>query len=268
MSSTRYLTGRRIETRYEGGRQPSVVLPREQEPQKRTRARAGRRATSKWRDRTRRAVNVVAALTLIVLTAPLMLVIGVLVKATSEGPMLYTQPRVGLDRRSGRRERRRTYDGASRYASRRLVNHGGKIFRIYKFRTMTVSQEPPSEVWASPDDPRITPLGRVLRKYRLDELPQLFNVLTGEMNLVGPRPEQPRIFAELRERIDHYPVRQKVLPGITGWAQVNRAYDQTFDDVKEKVDFDLEYLNRRSALEDIRIMMRTVPVVLLKRGSM
>jgi lipopolysaccharide/colanic/teichoic acid biosynthesis glycosyltransferase len=148
------------------------------------------------------------------------------------------------------------------------VNHGGKIFRILKFRTMEVEQTPTGEVWASPDDPRITRIGAVLRRYRLDELPQLFNVLTGEMNLVGPRPEQPRIFAELREKIDHYPVRQRVLPGITGWAQVNRAYDQTFDDVKEKVDFDIEYLNRRSALEDIRIMMRTVPVVLLKRGSM
>ncbi len=197
-----------------------------------------------------------------------MLVIAILVKATSEGPMMYTQPRVGLDRRAGRRERRRTNDGGGQYAARRMVDHGGKVFRIFKFRTMEVAQTTVGEIWASPDDPRVTPIGRFLRKYRLDELPQLFNILTGEMNLVGPRPEQPRIFADLRERIDHYPVRQRVLPGITGWAQVNRAYDQTFEDVQEKVNFDLEYLNRRSALEDIRIMMRTVPVVLLKRGGM
>ncbi len=268
MSSTRYLTGRRVQTRYEGGREPRVVMPPDVDPRARARAGSGHRTSSKWRDRSRRGVNVIAALSLIVLTAPLMLLIAVLIKATSEGPMLYTQPRVGLDRRAGRRERRRTYDGGAKYTSRRMVDHGGKIFRIFKFRTMEVAQGPASEVWASPDDPRITPIGRFLRKYRLDELPQLFNVLTGEMNLVGPRPEQPRIFAELREKIDHYPVRQRVLPGITGWAQVNLSYDQSFDDVKEKVDFDLEYLNRRSAFEDIRIMMRTVPVVLLKRGSM
>lgn len=267
MKSTRYQTGRRAAPRYEGGPEPRVVLPQEIGHRARIREGTAHLSSSKWRDRSRRAVNVVAALCLIVLTAPLMLVVAILVKATSGGPALYTQPRVGIDRRAGTRERRRTY-GGGKYASRRMVNHGGKIFRILKFRTMEAEHKPTGEVWASPDDPRITKIGHVLRKYRLDELPQLFNVLTGEMNLVGPRPEQPRIFAELRDKIDHYPVRQRVLPGITGWAQVNRAYDQTFDDVKEKVDFDMEYLNRRSALEDIRIMMRTVPVVLLKRGSM
>lgn len=262
MSSTRYLASRRARTRYEGGPEPRVI-----HPPVRSLPTRGRRKSRRLRDSTRRAVNVLASLALILLTAPLMLLIAVLVKVTSPGPILYVQPRVGLDRRSGPRERRRSGAGGA-FSQRRVVNHGGLIFRIYKFRTMTAEQPVAAEVWASPDDPRITPLGRILRKYRLDELPQLFNVLRGDMNLVGPRPEQPRIFAELRDRIDRYPVRQRVLPGITGWAQVNRSYDQTLDDVRQKIDLDLEYLDRRSAVEDLRIMLKTVPVVLLKRGSM
>ncbi len=221
----------------------------------------------RWKDKSRRLVNVVASLLLILASAPLMLAIALLIKLTSRGPVLYVQPRVGLDRRAGPRERRSLYKNAP-YAQRRVVNHGGDVFRIYKFRTMHENEVEAEEVWARPEDPRITPLGRVLRKYRLDELPQLFNVLRGDMNLVGPRPEQPRIFAELRDQIDRYPVRQRVLPGITGWAQVNQAYDQSLDDVRRKVDLDLEYLDRRSAVEDVRIMLRTVPVMLLRRGAM
>jgi lipopolysaccharide/colanic/teichoic acid biosynthesis glycosyltransferase len=123
------------------------------------------------------------------------------------------------------------------------------------------------QAWARPDDDRITPVGRVLRKFRLDEFPQLFNVLRGDMNVVGPRPEQPDIFAELRERVDRYPWRQRVLPGITGWAQVNLGYDQTLDDVRRKLDLDLQYLVRRSPTEDARIMLRTLPVMLGRRGG-
>jgi len=122
-------------------------------------------------------------------------------------------------------------------------------------------------VWARPDDPRITAVGRVLRKYRLDELPQLFNVLQGDMNLVGPRPEQPEIFERLRDQVDRYGDRQRVRPGLTGWAQVNQQYDSSIDDVRKKVMFDLEYIRRQSLTEDLRIMARTVPVVLFKRGA-
>jgi len=121
------------------------------------------------------------------------------------------------------------------------------------------------EVWAKPDDPRVTSVGRVLRKLRLDELPQLWNVLVGEMNIVGPRPEQPTIFASLREQIEEYPSRQKVLPGITGWAQVNLAYDSSVDDVREKLSYDLEYIQQRSALEDLKIMLLTPAVMLGRR---
>jgi lipopolysaccharide/colanic/teichoic acid biosynthesis glycosyltransferase len=123
------------------------------------------------------------------------------------------------------------------------------------------------QVWASKNDPRITPVGRVLRRYRLDELPQLFNVLQGEMNIVGPRPEQPEIFVELRTAVDRYVERQRVLPGITGWAQVNHQYDQSLDDVKRKVQLDLEYIRSRSAISDLRIMALTLPVMAGRRGA-
>ncbi len=221
---------------------PAVVV------RARGRSRAGQRA--------RRVLNVIVASVALILAAPLMLVIAALVKATSPGPILYKQQRVGIDRRTG--------NGGN---WRRRVDYGGKLFTIYKFRTMYVRQDA-SQVWARPGDPRITPIGAVLRKYRLDELPQLINVLRGEMNVVGPRPEQPEIFMQLREKIDRYPERQRVLPGITGWAQVNHHYDQDLDDVRRKLSFDLEYAQRESAAEDVKIMLRTLPVMLFRSGAL
>lgn len=213
-------------------------------------------------DGARRVLNVLAAAVGILLTAPLMLVIAVLIKLTSRGSILYAQPRVGVDRRNGR-------NGEGEHgAARRRLDTGGRPFTIYKFRTMTAANGTgTAEVWAQPDDPRVTPLGRVLRAYRMDELPQLFNVLRGDMNVVGPRPEQPSLFKDLRIRISNYPTRQRVLPGITGWAQINHHYDRSVEDVERKVSLDLEYITRRSAKEDLRIMLRTLPVVLFKRGA-
>lgn len=204
-----------------------------------------------------RFLNVTAALVGIALTLPAMALVAIAVKLTSRGPVLYTQTRVGVDRRgsSGRK-----------HDSRRQRDVGGQPFRIYKFRTMRADSGT-RQVWATQDDDRVTPIGRVLRKYRLDELPQLFNVLLGDMNVVGPRPEQPELFARLREEIDRYPARQGVLPGITGWAQVNLSYDSSVDDVRRKLEYDLEYIKRRTPLEDLRIMARTVPVMLGKRGG-
>ena len=132
---------------------------------------------------------------------------------------------------------------------------------------MTVSGGPQGEVWAAPTDPRVTSIGRILRLYRLDEIPQLINVLNGDMNVVGPRPEQPAIFARLRQEIDGYQDRQRVPPGITGWAQVNQAYDRSVEDVKRKVALDLEYIERRTVVEDMKIMFRTFPVIAGKRGA-
>ena len=120
-------------------------------------------------------------------------------------------------------------------------------------------------VWAAKRDPRVTPIGSMLRRCRLDELPQLYNVLRGDMNIVGPRPERPTIFAELRQNIPEYPMRQRVKPGITGWAQINQAYDASVDDVRRKVSYDLEYLRRQGVLEDLRIMSMTIPVMVFRR---
>ena len=189
------------------------------------------------RELPRRVLNVLAASVLILLTSPLMLVVAILVKLTSRGPVIYTQTRVGLDRRGGR---------SPRHDSRRRDDIGGAPFTIYKFRTMRVDAESAGAVWAKSDDDRCTPIGKVLRQFRLDELPQLFNVLRGDMNLVGPRPERPTIFAELRKQIPEYQKRQLARPGITGWAQVNQSYDQDLDDVKRKVQFDIDYIRRQS----------------------
>ncbi len=206
-----------------------------------------------------RVINVMLAVVAIVVLAPVFLIIALLVRLTSPGPILYTQTRVGIDRRSRR---------ALALYDRRARDAGGSEFTIYKFRSMHVDAERTSGVvWAKPDDPRATPVGRVLRKTRLDELPQLFNVLRGDMNIVGPRPERPTIVAQLRKDISEYGLRHRAKPGITGLAQINHAYDQSLDDVRQKIRYDLEYLRRQSVAEDVRIMLKTVPVMLFKRGG-
>jgi lipopolysaccharide/colanic/teichoic acid biosynthesis glycosyltransferase len=209
------------------------------------------------RQRLRRALNVLVAVVGLVLALPLMIVIALAIKVTSPGPIIFTQTRVGLDRRT---------PGVPAGNWRRGVDHGGRLFTLYKFRTMHADSGR-AQVWASPDDPRVTRVGHVLRKFRLDELPQLFNVLKGDMNVVGPRPEQPAIFSQLRAEIGSYPARQRVLPGITGWAQVNQHYDQTIADVRTKVELDLHYIGKQSVAEDLKILMRTVPTVLFGRGA-
>jgi lipopolysaccharide/colanic/teichoic acid biosynthesis glycosyltransferase len=206
-----------------------------------------------------RAVNFVLALLAVVALFPVFLLVGLVVKLSSRGPVFYTQERVGLDRRSL---------GRADLNHRRKSDLGGEPFTIYKFRTMRVDAERESgAVWAQQDDPRVTPVGRFLRQYRLDELPQLLNVLRGEMNIVGPRPERPSIFAELRGHIAEYPLRQRAKPGITGLAQINHHYDRSLDDVRRKVHFDLEYIRRQSVWEDVRIMLQTIPVILFRRGG-
>ena len=206
-----------------------------------------------------RLANTALAIVALIILAPVMLLIALLVRVTSKGPVLYTQQRVGVNRR--RRPTQALYD-------RRSADAGGVVFTIYKFRTMTHDCEKSSgAVWATHNDPRVTSIGRFLRQYRLDELPQLFNVILGDMNIVGPRPERPTIFADLRNRIADYPVRQRARPGITGLAQVSNSYDANIDDVRRKVRYDLEYLECQSFLADVRIMLRTVPVMLFRRGG-
>ena len=185
-------------------------------------------------------LDTVVAFVLLLIVLPVLLVVAVLIRVRLGKGVLYVQERVG---------------------------RGGKPFRMYKFRTMRVDAEKQGAVWATKNDPRITPIGRMLRKTRLDELPQLYNVLRGDMNIVGPRPERPTIFADLRENIPEYPQRQRVKPGITGWAQINQCYDVSMDCVREKVRYDLEYLRRQSIAEDLRIMTMTVPVMLFRKGG-
>ncbi|MGD8279740.1 MAG: sugar transferase [Gemmatimonadota bacterium] len=211
-------------------------------------------------DRLRRALNIVVAAIGIVITAPLMLLVALAIKLTSKGPVIYRQIRVGVDRRLDR--------GPGAANQMRRKDLGGKAFTIYKFRTMRQSPPTARQVWASQNDPRITPVGRFLRSTRIDELPQLFNVLKGDMNIVGPRPEQPEIFADLQSKLGHYRERQRVLPGITGLAQVSLDYDQSIDDVRKKVSLDLEYIRGRSAAQDLLIMAKTMPVMVFRRGAL
>jgi lipopolysaccharide/colanic/teichoic acid biosynthesis glycosyltransferase len=205
-----------------------------------------------------RAFNVAIAGVALVALAPVLALTALAVRLTSSGPVLYSQVRVGVDRRFRQK----------RVDSRRVEDLGGKPFRMYKFRTMVVDAEKNGKaVWAQKNDPRVTSVGKFMRKTRLDELPQLYNVLRGEMNIVGPRPERPQLFADLRKEIPQYHMRQRVKPGITGWAQINQAYDSCIDDVKSKVQFDLEYMRRQSLGMDLRILATTVPVVVFRRGG-
>lgn len=203
-----------------------------------------------------RVVNFTIAAIGLLVALPLCLIIALMIRLTSKGPILYAQTRVGIDRR---------WKSALALRERRLENLGGQVFTIYKFRTMRVDAERRSgAVWAQEHDPRVTRLGRYLRILRLDEIPQLWNVVRGDMNIVGPRPERPSIVARLREDIPEYQFRHRVKPGITGLAQINQNYDTSLDDVKSKVRWDLTYLQRQGLLLDLRIMFKTIPAILLK----
>ena len=230
-----------------------------QEPRMTERPTTRSDLTRQSSERVQRLVNIVLAVVGLTLAAPIMLVFAAIIKLTSPGPIFYAQARVGLDRRR-RRETPSPYDRRSR-------DLGGRPFMILKFRTMMTNAETHGAVWAAPRDARVTRIGRVMRKYRIDEIPQLINVIRGEMNIVGPRPERPSIFSRLCGDIAEYPLRQRARPGITGWAQVNQAYDTSLDDVRAKVRYDLEYIERQGMGHDLMIMARTVPVMIFRKGG-
>lgn len=231
----------------------------------------------------RRILNMIVAAIGLALAIPAMIFIAIVIKLTSNGPIIYNQVRVGVNRRSlysptrsnkerrsehrepGTVDRRRGwYIGAKH---RREENLGGMLFTMHKFRTMTVNEKNTIEQWATQNDSRVTPIGRILRKFRLDELPQLYNVLCGDMNIVGPRPEQPTIFVSLQHKIFGYEIRQRELPGITGLAQISQGYDTCIDDVQNKIFYDLKYVTRPSIRNDLAIMLKTIPTMAFGRGA-
>lgn len=211
-----------------------------------------------------RALNVLVASLALAILSPIILVVAIAIKLDSKGPVLYRQLRIGLDRRGLGPDGRPLPDPQGR----RTLDLGGRPFTIYKFRTMrTDAEQGTGPVWAARDDDRTTKVGQFLRSYRFDEIPQFLNVLRGDMAVVGPRPERPSFVNYLRSEIDHYPLRHRVPPGITGWAQVNQEPDQEVEDVRAKLAYDLEYLQRRSLAFDLRIMLKTLPVMLARERS-
>lgn len=227
---------------------------------------------TRWR---KRAMDIAGALVLLALTWPLFFLAAVLVKLSSPGPIIFAQTRVGLNQRRKRRERRgsRTADGENggedrRQTDRRQENGYGRPFTLYKFRTMRTDAEKNGAQFAVKGDTRVTAVGRFMRKTRLDELPQLINVLRGEMSLVGPRPERPEFIEKLSADIPNYINRLGLRPGLTGLAQVVNGYDNDIDSFRRKVNFDLMYLQNLSTWNDIKILLRTVKVVLTGSGAL
>lgn len=193
-----------------------------------------------WRLVLKRVVDFVCALAALVVLAPVMAVIALAIKLDSVGPVFYVQERVG---------------------------HFGELFKIFKFRTMRTDAEANGPVWCAGDeDPRMTKLGAFLRRTHLDEVPQVFNVLVGEMSLVGPRPERPCFVEQLDRMVPRYDERLFIKPGITGLAQVHYRYDASIDDVKRKLRFDLLYVKRMCLALDAKILAWTLLVVATGRG--
>lgn len=216
----------------------------------------------------KRLIDIVGASLGLMASTPFWIVIPILIKLDSRGSVLYTQFRVGLDRRCGDRRFLTVGCGERREPDERRQDRSyGKPFEIFKFRTMRQGAEKLcGPVWAKHNDPRITRLGLLLRKTRMDEIPQLINVLRGNMSLVGPRPERPFFVEKLDGVIKNYRDRFVVKPGITGLAQVEHKYDESIEDVNGKIKHDLKYINSWSVIQDIRILLKTVVVVLTARG--
>lgn len=188
----------------------------------------------------KRIFDISLSLLFLVLLWPFMLLTAIAVALESGRPMLYSQERVGLN---------------------------GKLFKIYKFRSMRQDAEKGGKaIWASKNDSRITKVGAFIRNTRLDELPQIWNVIRGDMSFVGPRPERPQFVEELKVEVPFYDSRHKVVPGLMGWAQLNYPYGASVDDAKHKLEYDLYYAKNHSFMMDILIMIQTVEIVLLGKG--
>ncbi len=190
--------------------------------------------------RARRLIDVALAIVIGLLTSPLMLLTALAIKLDSRGPVFYRQERAGIH---------------------------NTTFRIIKFRSMRVNAEENGPVWAGEGDTRVTRVGRWIRKLRIDELPQLFNIIRGEMSLIGPRPERPVFVEQLEQRIPYYSQRRLVKPGLTGWAQVRYPYSASFEDAREKHQYDLYYIKNQSPMLDALILLETARIVIFGRFS-
>tara|TARA_Y100001978_G_scaffold143435_1_gene128508 strand:- start:38 stop:1009 length:972 start_codon:yes stop_codon:yes gene_type:complete len=195
---------------------------------------------NKLQIRFKRLGDVVLSIILLFFTLPFLLIASILIWVSDKGPILYTQIRVGKD---------------------------GKEFKIYKLRTMIVNAEKGRPSWASKKDKRITLIGKILRRTRLDEIPQLICVLNGDMSLIGPRPERPEIEVDLKSKINNYELRHLVKPGLSGWAQVNSNYAASLEGVKLKLSYDLYYISNQSIWIDFLILIKTIKVVINFQGS-
>jgi lipopolysaccharide/colanic/teichoic acid biosynthesis glycosyltransferase len=216
----------------------------------------------------KRTIDIIGATVGLILSVPIWLIVSLAIVLDSRGPVFYTQERVGINRRKHNRRTSHQLSERGRYLSDRREKSGyGKSFMIIKFRSMSVDAEKATgPVWATKNDNRITRVGRILRAARLDEVPQLINVLKGDMSLVGPRPERPHFVDDLKDKVENYPSRFQVKPGITGLAQVEHKYDESIEDVSKKVSYDLKYIHNRSVFQDIKILFKTITVVVTMRG--
>lgn len=195
----------------------------------------------RWSVAVKRLIDVVVGCALLLLTLPISLIAVIAIKLDSPGGAFYHQDRVGM---------------------------GGLVFRIMKLRSMYIDAETKTgAIWAAKGDSRVTPVGRLIRRIRIDELPQLINVIKGDMSLVGPRPERPEIITKLAHTIPLYSHRHSMRPGLTGWAQVCYPYGATVEDTTEKLCYDLYYIKNWSLLLDLQIMLQTMKVVLYGRGA-
>ena len=190
--------------------------------------------------RLKRALDVLISLLLLIPAAPIMLITAIIVRLESPGPVIYKQDRVGLFE---------------------------KEFTVYKFRSMRADAEKNGAVWASAKDTRVTKFGKFIRKVRIDELPQIWNILKGDMSFIGPRPERMTFVTKLKETIPYYSLRHTVKPGLTGWAQVCYPYGASEEDARRKLEYDLYYIKNMSILLDINIVFKTVGVVLFPKGA-
>ena len=251
-----------------------MILPSEYLGPKTTASASERRDAA-----VKRVIDVILSSIGLILLLPVFGLIAIAIKIDSRGPMLYSQERVGLNRRrrfegngasaNGNGHANGSDNGAATTSSeRRNRDCYGRPFKIYKFRSMVVDAERNTgPVWAAKSDSRITRVGAVLRKTRLDETPQLWNVLLGDMSIVGPRPERPTFVLELAETLPDYPQRCNTLPGITGLAQVKWQYDTSIETVNRKLEYDLYYVRHRRLLLDLKIMAATVKVMARGDGA-